>query len=160
MKKEKERRKKSKRKYFGSCMTLLLVAVIVAMVSLLWSLFISGPVRIHEEKQADRYKKIREEVPGIKGLEENTFDYITYQGYTEDTLYWFDEKCQIITKRKIGTLDYEQAKRIAKNEYNIKCDSIALTFGYDSPCYEIHGSDSVLMLDYDTLERVYERKTE
>lgn len=154
------KRKKTKSKYFGPWMTILLIGIIVLMITTLWSLFISGPTRIYEEKQADRYAQIRKEVKGIKGLEENKFDYVTYQGYTDDTLYWFNEKCKIITTREIGTLDYEKAKSIAQSQYDLKCDSIALTFGYDSPCYELHGSGRVLMLDYDTFERVYERQVE
>lgn len=153
-------KKKKKSKYFGSWMTALLIGIIVLMIALLWSVFISGPARIYEEKRENRYAQIRKEVKGIKGLEENTFDYLTYQGYTEDTLYWFNEKCEIITTREIGTLDYEQAKSVAKNQYNLKTDSISLTFGYDSPCYELHGSNRILMLDYDTLEKVYERQVE
>lgn len=156
--KKKEKQKKEKSKYFGPWMTVTLFLTILLLFSFLWSLFISGPVRIHDERQAERFAEIKKEVKGIKGLEENTFDYITYQGYTDEKLYWFNEKCEIITTRKIGTLDYEQAKKTAKSEYGIKCESISLAFGYDSPCYEIHGSDSVLMLDYDTLARIYERK--
>ena len=152
------KRRKSKSKYYGSWMTVLLSVVIVFMIVVLWSAFISGPSRIYEEKQAERYAKIKNEVQGIKGLEENKFDYITYQGYTDETLYWFNEKCEIITTREIGTLDYDAAKKKAKDEYNMDCKSISLTFGYDSPCYELHSDEKILMLDYDTLEKIYERQ--
>ena len=152
------KKKKSNSIYFGSWMTVLLVVVIFLMIAVLWSSFISGPSRIYEEKQEQRYAKIKKEVEDIKGLEENKFDYITYQGYTEDTLYWFNEKCEIITTREIGTLDYDRAKQVAKDQYGMVSESISLTFGYDSPCYELRAKGRVLMLDYDTFDRIYERR--
>ena len=81
----------------------------------------------------------------------------TYQGYDDTTLYWYNAKSELITSRDIETLNYKKAKRIAKNNYNIKCDSIALVYGYNNPVYEIRGSNKLILLDYDSFERVYER---
>ena len=61
-------------------------------------------------------------------------------------------------KKYIETLNYKKAKRIAKKNYNIKCDSIALGYGYNNPVYEIRGSNKLILLDYDSFERVYERE--
>ena len=155
---EKDNRNKNHRKYHGPGTTLSLAAVLVLLVGILWSLFISGPARIHDEELADAYARIEEEVPGIQGVEQNIFDYITYQGYTEDTLYWFDQKLDVITPRDSSTLDYDKVREIAQKDYGIEPDTVQLTFGYNSPCYEVIGSKRMLLLDYDTFSRVYERQ--
>lgn len=91
-------------------------------------------------------------------MSEHVFNYITYQGYDDTTLYWYNAKPELITSRDIETLNYKKAKRIAKKNYNIKCDSIALGYGYNNPVYEIRGSNKLILLDYDSFERVYERE--
>jgi hypothetical protein len=148
---------KEKKKY-GIGVTITLIVLILCIVSIMWALFISGPVRLQEEILAQRMEKMEEEVPGIMGITQHTFDYVTYNGYTESTLYWFDENCEIITTREIETLDYNKAKEVALNEYGIEAVTIELTFGYNTPCYEIVGENELIMLDYDTLSRVYQRQ--
>ena len=64
----------------------------------------------------------------------------------------------ILSKCNLSVLNYKKAKRIAKKNYNIKCDSIALGYGYNNPVYEIRGSNKLILLDYDSFERVYERE--
>ena len=139
-------------------MTIFLWALAIGLVSVFWALFISGPVRLHDAQLSAVETVIREEVPEIKGLEQNTFAYVTWQGYTEETLYWFDNNGHQLTTRGIETLDYDAAKDTAKKDYDIEAASIRLAFGYDSPVYEIHGSGQMIMLDYDTLTRIYERE--
>lgn len=148
---------KSKTKY-GPAVTVLLSLVLVLLLAVLWALFISGPARVHDVRQEEIIAKIESIVSGIRGVEENIFDYVTYQGYTDETLYWFDANGDIITSRAIETLDYVRAREIAMEDYGIETDSITLAFGYDSPCYEITGSGKLLLLDYDTFERVYQRE--
>ncbi|EOS61734.1 hypothetical protein C815_00434 [Firmicutes bacterium M10-2] len=152
-----EKSKKIKGRYYGLPTTVALAVVLVLLLAILWALFISGPARIHDEQLANAYEKIEEKVPGIQGLEKNIFDYVTYQGYTEDTLYWFDQKFDEITTRDIATLDYEKARKIAQEQYGMEPETVQLTFGYNSPCYEIIDSKKMLLLDYDTFSRVYER---
>ena len=149
-------RLKEKPKY-GAGMTAFLLFVLVLISVLLWSAFVSGPVRLHEEQQARVEAKIRKAVPGIEGLTEHVFDYVTWNGYTSDKLYWFDEQGKQITTRDIATLDYDAARQTALEQYGVETDTIQLTFGYNRPCYEIEGSGTVLLLDYDSRTRVYER---
>lgn len=89
-------------------------------------------------------------------MSEHVFDYITYQGYDDTTLYWYNAKSELITSRDIETLNYKRQTH-CENNYNIKCDSIALGYGYNNPVYEIRGSNKLILLDYDSFERVYER---
>lgn len=155
----KNRKKTGKKpQTFGFSVTIFLWALAIGLVSVFWALFISGPVRLHDAQLAATEQVIREAVPGIRGLEQNIFTYVTWQGYTEETLYWFDNNGGQLTTRGIETLDYDAAKENAKENYNIEADSIELAFGYDSPVYELHGSGKLLMLDYDTLTRIYERE--
>ena len=155
---KKKTKKRGGSSYYGFPMTLTLVFTFLFVFAHLWALFISGPARVHDEQLAKAYATIEKKVPGIQGLRQNIFDYVTYQGYTEDTLYWFDQKLDEITTRDIGTLDYEKAREIAQKEYGIEPSTVELTFGYNSPCYEVIGSDRMLLLDYDTFTRVYERQ--
>lgn len=147
-----------KHRHYGKRFTILLAALFVIFFLVLWSLFISGPNRIYEEATNKTINTIEKEVENIEGLTSHQFDYLTYQGYTEDTLYWFDATGKEITTRDIGTLDYDKARKTAQDSYGIEADSVQLGYGYDNPVYEIRGSGKLLLLDYDTLVRVYERE--
>lgn len=146
-----------KKKYYGKRMTLVLVCILILIVFLLWAEFISGPSRVHEVVQASRIANIEKQNENIKGITEHIFDYVTYQGYDSENLYWYNAKSELITSRDISTLNYAKAKRIAKKQFSIKCDSIQLGYGYNNPVYEIRGSNKVLLLDYDSFICVYER---
>ena len=125
---------------------------------MIWSEFISGPNRVKEQIYTQRVEKIVKQNKHIKGISEHVFDYTTYQGYDDTTLYWYNAKSELITSRDIETLNYKKAKRIAKKNYKIKCESVVLGYGYNNPVYEIRGSNKLILLDYDSFERVYERK--
>lgn len=152
-------RKKKSRSHtkYGPWMTAALTALIVLIVAVFWSIFISGPARIHDVQQNQVITAIKKEVPEIKGLEEHKFEYVTWQGYDETTLYWFDNAGKIITTRPIETLDYDKVRENAESDHGMEVQSVTLAYGYDTPVYLIRGSDKLLMLDYDTLEQVYER---
>lgn len=150
--------KKKKPKYYGPWLSFVLACTLVCLIALLWSLFISGPARLHEEQLQAAYAKIQKQVPDIKGLEQNIFEYVTYSGYTTENVYWFNQKCEEIAVRDLSTLDYAKVRQVAKEEYGIDAETIDLTFGYSAPCYEVRGKNTLLLLNYDTLENVYERK--
>ncbi|MCF0105294.1 MAG: hypothetical protein HUJ53_00880 [Holdemanella sp.] len=141
----------------STALTVLLSAVLILNIAILWSLFISGPSRIHEEEINSKMVLIQKKNKEIKGLTRHVFDYITYQGYDNATLYWFDANGDVITTREMMDLDYDKAKKIAKEDYGIDCVTIQLAYGYNNPCYEIKGKDKVILIDFDTFVRVYER---
>lgn len=142
---------------FNRRFTALLWIILIGLVMVLWALFISGPNRVQEAVIEQTRAQIEQQVEGIKGITQHVFDYTTYQGYTEKKLYWFDTNGKVITTRKMDTLDYDKAKNKASKTYGIKTKSIMLGYGYNNPCYVIEGSHSMILLDYDTLERVYQR---
>lgn len=148
---------KLKLKLTSGMLTILLAAVLVLMVATTWSLFISGPSRIYEETQNAKMSLIKKNTEGIKGITRHVFDYVTYQGYTVDTLYWYNDNCEVITTREMSDLDYDRAKEIAKEDYGIDCESIVLGYGYNNPVYEIRGKNKMILIDFDTFVRVYER---
>ena len=150
--------KRKRKKQHGTITTMALVIILVLVLILIWSEFISGPNRVKEQIYAQRVEKIEKQNKHIKGISEHVFDYTTYQGYDDTTLYWYNAKSNLITTRDIDTLNYKKAKRIAKKRYKIKCDSIVLGYGYNNPVYEIRGSNKLILLDYDSFERVYERE--
>lgn len=138
-------------------LTIVLVVVLIVSVLVLWALFISGPNRVQEEKLRQAKSLIQEKVESIEGIQENSFRYITYQGYTDTKLYWFDVNCDVIVTKDISKLDYDTAKMVAEETYGVVCDTISLAYGYNNPAYEIKGSGKYLLLDFDTFERIYER---
>lgn len=146
------------KKQHGTKTTFGLVIILVLILLVIWSEFISGPNRVKEQIYTQRVEKIEKQNKHIKGISEHVFDYTTYQGYDDTTLYWYNAKSELITSRDIETLNYKKAKRIAKKNYKIKCESIVLGYGYNNPVYEIRGSNKLILLDYDSFERVYERK--
>lgn len=149
--------RKNRQKH-GIKMTVTLWIVLILVVFMIWSLFISGPNRVREVVQQNRIAKIEKAHKDVQGISEHVFDYVTYQGYDQTTLYWFNAKSKVITTRDMDTLDYAKAKKIAKKKYNISCDTITLGYGYNNPVYEIRGSNKVLLLDYDSFKRVFERQ--
>ena len=146
------------KKQHGTKTTLGLVIILVLILLVIWSEFISGPNRVKEQIYTQRVEKIEKQNKHIEGISEHVFDYTTYQGYDDTTLYWYNAKSELITSRDIETLNYKKAKRIAKKNYDIKCESIVLGYGYNNPVYEIRGSNKLILLDYDSFERVYERE--
>lgn len=142
---------------FGWPLTMGLFALLGLIIVCLWALFISGPARIHDRQKADVIAAMEEIVPGVEGLSENKFDYVTWQGYTSDTLYWFDMTGQIITSRPMTTLDYDKAEEKARTKYDLEAKTVTLAYGYSGPVYQLESDDRILMLDYDTLDWVYER---
>lgn len=157
-KKEKPKKPKKHRHLASWMVTLLLWIAVFVLAGSLWALFISGPSRIYEQQQSQVLQTIRTSVPDVQGLQRTVFDYVTWQGYTPDTLYWFDGNGDIITTRDMETLDYEKARTKALEEYGIEADTIQTAYGYTAPVYEIRGSGRLLLLDYDSLEWIYERE--
>jgi hypothetical protein len=80
------------KKQHGTKTTLGLVIILVLILLVLWSEFISGPNRVKEQIYAQRVEKIEKQNKHIKGISEHVFDYTTYQGYDDTTLYWYNAK--------------------------------------------------------------------
>lgn len=143
---------------FNRRFTALLWLILIVLIMVLWSLFISGPNRIHEEKDREVRQRIEKKVKGLQGLSMHLFDYKTYQGYTETKLYWFDATGNVITTRKMAELDYDKASETAKEDYKVDTAAIYLGYGYDNPCYVIEGKNTMILIDFDTYEKVFERE--
>ena len=97
------------KKQHGTKTTLGLVIILVLILLVIWSEFISGPNRVKEQIYTQRVEKIEKQNKHIKGISEHVFDYTTYQGYDDTTLYWYNAKSDLITSRDIETLNYKKA---------------------------------------------------
>lgn len=148
------------KKTYGWGITLALWLVLIGMIVCLWALFISGPARIHDEEIAKVQQAISQQVPDIQGLQETEFEYVTWQGYTDQELYWFDSTGAIITTRELSTLNYNEARAKAASDYGMDANTIFVAYGYSGPVYQLESENKILMLDYDTLDWVYERGTD
>ncbi len=153
----KKQRTSRKNTTFGIGLTIALWALLILIIASIWALFISGPARLHDEQTAKVRQTIEEQVPGIEHLSECDFDYVTWTGNTADTLYWFDTTGQPITTRELSTLDYNGAREKARTDYGMEAETVRIAYGYSAPVYELENEDKILMLDYDTLDWVYER---
>ncbi len=142
---------------YGWPFTLVLWLVLVFGICCIWALFISGPVRLHEAQLTQVKETIETQVPSIQGLQQTAFDYVTWQGYTTELLYWFDATGSLITTRELSTLDYNEARETAKENYGMEARIVFLAYGYSGPVYQLETETRLLMLDYDTLDWVYER---
>lgn len=158
--KENRKRRTGRTKYYSWKLTAVLAVLLAFLISILWSLFISGPARVHEEEIARTQAAIKAQVPEIEGLDQTDFAYQTWQGYTSDTLYWFDASGQIITTRGMQTLNYNEAREKAASNYGLDAATVQLAYGYSEPVYLLQNDSLILMLDYDSLEWVYERNTD
>ncbi len=151
------KQKSAKNKKYGKGVTVLLILNLFVIFALAWAVFISGPARLHEAKQKEVEQAIESQVSGISDLSETIFEYETWQGHDASTLYWFDQTGALITTRELSTLDYNRAREKFVSLYGVDCDTVELGFGYSSPVYRLSRDDVLLLLDYDTLEKVYER---
>ncbi|MDO4663331.1 MAG: hypothetical protein Q4A59_00445 [Erysipelotrichaceae bacterium] len=156
---KKKTKDESTKRYWGWGVTLGLFAALILIIVLLWALFISGPARIEDATNKTVRERISEQVEDIQGLRQTKFDYVTWQGYNESTLYWFDATGTKITERDLSTLNYQQAREKALADYNLDATTVEVAYGYSAPVYRLENKERILMLDYDTLEWVYERKT-
>ena len=96
--------KHKRKRQHGTTTTMALVIILVLVLLLIWSEFISGPNRVKEQIYAQRIEKIIKQNKNIQGLSEHVFNYITYQGYDDTTLYWYNAKSELITSRDIETI--------------------------------------------------------
>lgn len=148
---------KPEKRTYSWHLTLALTVVFVLGFLTLWALFVSGPARVHEHEQQQVVTRMEELAPGIENLEETFFAFPTWQGNTADTLYWFDANGEVITTRELSSLDYEKARKKALDDFGMDAASVQLGYGYNAPVYLLKNGNTVLMLDYDSLEWVYER---
>lgn len=122
------------KKQHGTKTTLGLVIILVLILLVIWSEFISGPNRVKEQIYTQRVEKIEKQNKHIKGISEHVFDYTTYQGYDDTTLYWYNAKSELITSRDIETLNYKRQsvlrKRIIRSNVNPLYLGMATTTRY------------------------------
>ena len=88
---------------------LLAVLLIVLLVES--SIFISGPSRKYEEKIDEQMSAIRDTYKEIKNLRRDAFYYITYVGEDADNYVWFNDKGKAIVSRKKDTEQTDKVKQ-------------------------------------------------
>ena len=132
---------------------LLAVLLIVLLVES--SIFISGPSRKYEEKIDEQMSAIRDTYKEIKNLHRDAFYYITYVGEDADNYVLFNDKGKAIVSRKKDTDQTDKVKQEVQKRYGAKDIQVALGYGYDNPVYAVECSAGQILLDYDSLKEVY-----
>ena len=98
---------------------------------------------------------IQETYREIENLHRDAFYYITYIGEDRENYVWFNEKGQAIISKEKSSLQMNQVKDIAAQDYNMEDAEITLGYGYDNPVYVITDGVTEIRLDYDDLHEVY-----
>lgn len=137
---------------------LLLIVVLVVLVGI--SIFISGPSRKYEMDIKKQEQAIVEKNKNIKDLTRHVFQYTTYNGEDVDAegnaIYvWFNEKSEIITTIKKDSYRGEEVASKIKSEYGVKETNVHLGYGYTKPAYVVITEKGEYILDYETLDIVY-----
>ncbi|MEF2782953.1 MAG: hypothetical protein U0N20_07660 [Clostridium sp.] len=133
----------------GLCVVLLIVLLAE------FSIFSSGPSRKFEEEVRNQMTAIQETYREIENLHRDAFYYITYIGEDSENYVWFNEKGQAIISKEKSSLQMNQVKDIAAQDYNMEDAEITLGYGYDNPVYVITDGVTEIRLDYDDLHEVY-----
>ncbi|MEJ8735885.1 hypothetical protein WKT02_00340 [Erysipelotrichaceae bacterium HCN-30851] len=133
----------------GLCVVLLIVLLAE------FSIFSSGPSRKYEEEVRNQMTAIQETYREIENLHRDAFYYITYIGEDSENYVWFNEKGQAIISKEKSSLQMNQVKDIAAQDYNMEDAEITLGYGYDNPVYVITDGVTEIRLDYDDLHEVY-----
>ena len=132
---------------------LSLVLLIVLLAE--FSIFSSGPSRKYEEEVRNQMTAIQETYREIENLHRDAFYYITYIGEDSENYVWFNEEGQAIISKEKSSLQMNQVKEIAAQDYNMEDAEITLGYGYDNPVYVITKGETEIRLDYDDLHEVY-----
>lgn len=133
----------------GLCIVLLIVLLAE------FSIFSSGPSRKYEEEVRNQMTAIQETYREIENLHRDAFYYITYIGEDSENYVWFNEEGQAIISKEKSSLQMNQVKEIAAQDYNMEDAEITLGYGYDNPVYVITKGETEVRLDYDDLHEVY-----
>lgn len=152
---EHERKRFSIRQF---AVTLGLLCILLAVIWIELSLFISGPAIHYDDKITAQREKILQEHRELKDLDRHVFAYVIYSGADDKNYYWFNENGDLLTWRSLSQIDYEKALSVAKQSYAMEDCSITLGYGYDKPIYRIENASFELYLDIDSNKQIFFRK--
>lgn len=133
--------------------SLLIVLLVVVLIEI--SIFISGPSRKYEADIKKQEQKIQTKYKEIKKLHRDAFYYVTYVGEDSSSYVWFNEKGNAIQKREKNTLKMDAVKTKIEKDYQGKDIEVTLGYGYHNPVYVVYCNQGKIVLDYDSLEEIY-----
>lgn len=99
----------------SGALLLLLLAVILFEIAI----FISGPMRKQESKEAAITDVIRERYKYINTFERHSFRYVVYVGEAANSYYFFDANGDLLMHKTKRELRFEEVKAIAQQDYQI-----------------------------------------
>lgn len=134
----------------GLFMLLLLVLYMGIAV------FISGPSRRYEAKIEAEEALILKQTPDVQDLQRHVFQYMVYAGEAGDTYVWFNAEGKQITSRPKDSARFTEVAQLAEAAYGLTDAQVSLGYGYEAPVYVITHKEREILLDYDTLEEVYD----
>ena len=98
------------RKGFSFRQFILTIGLFCILLTVIWleiSVFISGPAIHYDEKIAVQQETILKSHREIKELDRHVFAYVIYSGADQENYYWFNENGEQLTTRSLAQLDYD-----------------------------------------------------
>lgn len=148
------------RKWFSWRSIFLTMELLFVLMLVIWieiCLFISGPNLRYVDKIETQIQMIRANHQDIQDIHRHVFSYVIYSGHDEEQYYWFNERGEVLTTRKMDEVDISKAEHEAKNTYKLTDYELKIGYGYDNPVYIIENKDFEIYLDMDTMKRVFYR---
>lgn len=134
------------------CLLLLLVGILYIEVAA----YISGPLRSYDLKIEKQKDKIKEIYPEISNIYRHVFQYTVYSGSVKQSIVWFNENGEVVTTRNKEDVSMEAVSKKAIDDYHLNDFEINIGYGYDNPVYVIVSKECEVLLDFDSLELVYD----
>ncbi len=137
---------KDEKKKTNKILTVLLLFVLLLVVFINISIFVSGPKYHYDDKINQEMNVIYQKYDKLDSpLTRHVFQYITYSTKMEQTYCWFNQKGEMIAQRDINTYQINQVEAKIQ-QYKMDQYTITLGYGYDGPVYVITNDEVDLLL--------------
>lgn len=136
--------------------TILLLLAAGAVVMIEIAVYISGPSRKYEDTVLKQEERIRSTYSAVKDLQRHVFQYTVYVGEDDDMYIWFNEEGSVITTKEKSSARFSEVKELARSVYGFQNAGVSLGYGYDNPVYVLDSGEREVLLDYDSMEEVYD----
>lgn len=140
--------------------TIVLTLVLVLQCFFLIGITISGPYYRNVQEEKQMIDKISAKEKNIIAIERHSFQYVTYTCETKNSYVIYDENGKKVLTRKKSELQLDKVKKMVEKQYPIlKEQEIKISYGYKGAVYLLENKNhTMLMLDFDTLKKVFYMK--
>lgn len=140
--------------------TIFLVLIVLFLVYFIVAINVSGPYYQSKVKQDQIITQINQEEKADNKVTRYSFKYVTYTSESEKLYRIYDADGELIMRIKKSALALDKVKDIIDEKYpSLRGEAIQISYGYKNGVYLIENdNDTKLMLDIDTLKKVFYMK--